>query len=235
MIPISDDNPVRLTPFVTWGLILLCVAAYVWEVSLGRDMDNAVAILGFTPGTLLGTKPAPSSLMGVPPFATIFISMFLHGGILHIAGNMLYLWIFGNNIEDAMGHGRFILFYFVCGLAAALTMVLVDPLSAVPMVGASGAISGVLGAYMLLYPRARVHVIVPLGFFFIPFWINAVWVVGFWFATQLVSAAFSDPAQPGVAFWAHVGGFLAGIALTPLLKARDIPYFGPAFRRGPWA
>jgi membrane associated rhomboid family serine protease len=112
-------------------------------------------------------------------------------------------------------------------------MAYTDPGSTVPMVGASGAISGVLGAYMLLYPRARVHVIIPLGIIFYPLWVSAVWVVGLWFATQLVSAALSDPSRPGVAFWAHVGGFAAGLVLTPVLKSRDIAYFGP--RRGPWA
>ncbi len=232
MIPISDDNPVRTTPFLTWGLIALCVAVYLWEVSLGRSMDAALGILGFTPSVLFGTQTAPPALVAVPAIATIFISMFLHGGVLHLAGNMLYLWIFGNNIEDAMGHTRFILFYFVCGVAAALAMAFTDPASTVPMVGASGAISGVLGAYVLLYPRARVHVIIPLGIIFYPLWVRAVWVVGLWFVTQLAMAAFSDPSKPGVAFWAHVGGFAAGLVLTPILKSRDIPYFGP--RRGPW-
>ncbi len=235
MIPISDDNPVDHAPFVNWSLIALCVAAFLWEVSLGRNMDGALGVLGFTPAALFGSEPAPSLMLGVPAFATIFISMFLHGGWLHLGGNMLYLWIFGNNIEEAMGHARFALFYFACGLAAALAMVFIDSTSQVPMVGASGAISGVLGAYMLLYPRARVHVIIPLGIIFYPLWIRAVWVVGFWFATQLVSAALTDPTKPGTAFWAHVGGFAAGLVLTPLLKAREIRYFGPFARRGPWS
>ncbi len=234
MIPISDDNPVRLTPVITWALILACVFVYGWEFSLGKSMDQAIGILGFTPGALLHPQSAPSELMGVPPIATIFIAMFLHGSILHLAGNMLYLWIFGNNIEDAMGHTKFTVFYLVCGVAAALTMAFMDPVSKVPMVGASGAISGVLGAYMLLYPRARVTVIIPLGIIFYPFRISAVWVVGLWFLTQLVTAALTDPNQPGVAWWAHVGGFLAGLLLTPLLKSSDVPYFGPVFRRGPW-
>jgi membrane associated rhomboid family serine protease len=118
---------------------------------------------------------------------------------------------------------------------AALTMAFIDSTSMVPMVGASGAISGVLGAYMLLYPRARVHVIIPLGIIFYPLWIRAVWVVGVWFAMQLVSAAFTDPTQPGTAFWAHVGGFAAGLMLTPFLKSRDVRYFGPYFGTGPWS
>ena len=236
MIPISDDNPVRRTPIITWTLILACVFVYGWEISLGgKGMDSALNILGFTPGALLRSQSAPSEIMGVPPIATIFIAMFLHGSILHLAGNMLYLWIFGNNIEDAMGHTRFTLFYFVCGVAAALTMAFMDPASTVPMVGASGAISGVLAAYMLLYPRARVTVILPLGIIFYPFRIAAVWVVGLWFLTQLITAALTDPNQPGVAWWAHVGGFVAGLLLTPLLKSSDVPYFGPVYRQGPWS
>jgi membrane associated rhomboid family serine protease len=160
--------------------------------------------------------------------------MFLHGGFLHIAGNMLYLWIFGNNVEDAMGHVRFLAFYLVCGVAAAFTLAYVDPASRVPMVGASGAISGVLAAYVLLFPRARVTVLVPLIIIFYPFRISAVWVVGFWFLLQLFSAAATQPGQPGVAWWAHVGGFAAGLLLTPFLKSSDFPLFGPVRRRGPW-
>jgi membrane associated rhomboid family serine protease len=160
--------------------------------------------------------------------------MFIHGGFWHLAGNMLYLWVFGNNIEAAMGHVRYLLFYLLCGVAAALTMAFMAPASIVPMVGASGAISGVLGAYMLLYPRARVTVVVPIVIIFYPFRIAAVWVVGIWFVMQLVSAAVSTPDSPGVAWWAHIGGFAAGLALTPFLKSSQIPFFGPRSLRGPW-
>jgi membrane associated rhomboid family serine protease len=132
-----------------------------------------------------------------------------------------------------MGHAKFTLFYFACGFAAAFTMAYMDPSSRIPMVGASGAISGTLAAYVLLYPRSRINVIVPLGIIFYPFKISAVWVVGFWFVLQLVSAALADPTQPGVAWWAHVGGFAAGVVLTPLLKSRYVPLFGRV-RRGPW-
>jgi membrane associated rhomboid family serine protease len=146
---------------------------------------------------------------------------------------MLYLWIFGNNVEDAMGHLRFLAFYLMCGAAAALAMAYIDPSSRVPMIGASGAISGVLAAYVLLYPRHRVTVIVPLGIIFYPLSIAAIWVVGFWFVMQLFSAALSNPGQPGTAWWAHIGGFAAGLLLTPLLKSRHVPLFS---RRppGPW-
>jgi membrane associated rhomboid family serine protease len=232
VIPISDDNPTRLTPFVTWGIIALCVAVYLWEHSLGREMDPTLMALGFTPASLFGHVRPPAGFVAVPAWSTLFISMFLHASVLHIAGNMLYLWIFGNNVEDAMGHTRFLFFYLICGVAAALTLAYMNPASHIPMVGASGAISGVLACYVLLFPRARVTVIVPLGIIFFPFTISAFWVVGFWFFLQLISAAFSDATQPGVAWWAHVGGFAAGLVLTPFLKSPGFRLFGP--RRGPW-
>lgn len=233
MIPISDENPTRLTPVVTWAIIALCVAAFVWEWSLGREMEAAISVLGFSPASLTGAGETLPGYLAVPAWATIFLSMFLHGGLLHIGGNMLYLWIFGNNVEDAMGHVRFGLFYLICGVAAALTLAAMNPGSQVPMVGASGAISGVLAGYVLLYPRARVTVVVPLGIIFYPLKISAVWVVGFWFAIQIVSALLTKAGQPGVAWWAHVGGFVAGLALTPLFKSAQIPLFGDV-RRGPW-
>jgi membrane associated rhomboid family serine protease len=234
VIPISDDNPGRTVPIVTWAIIAICVAAYLWQRSLGGQGDAAVMVLGFIPASLFGSHTLPpNGYVDVPPVATIFSSMFLHGGLLHLGGNMLYLWIFGNNVEDAMGHLRYILFYFLCGVAAALSMALIQPHSQVPMIGASGAISGVLAAYVFLYPRARVTVIVPLGIIFYPLAISAMWVVGFWFLLQLVSALLSDPSQPGVAFWAHVGGFAAGVVLTPLLKSAQYRLFGDV-HRGPW-
>lgn len=233
MIPISDDNPARLTPLVTWGIMALCIAAFIWEISLDSGMEPTIAVLGFTPATLSQNLPPPQGYAAVPAWATILTSMFLHGGFLHIAGNMLYLWIFGNNVEDAMGHGRFTLFYLVSGAAAALMLAAIDPGSTVPMIGASGAISGVLAAYVLLYPRARVTVVVPLGIIIYPMKISAIWVVGFWFVIQLLSAALSHPGQGGVAWWAHVGGFVAGGVLTPFFKSAQVPLFGDV-RRGPW-
>jgi membrane associated rhomboid family serine protease len=240
MIPISDDNPTRLTPIMTWALIALCVIVYLWERSLpgsllGCKMDGAIRALGFTPASLFGQRVVvPSGCRSFPAVETIFTSMFLHGSILHIAGNMLYLWIFGNNVEDAMGHVRFVFFYLLCGVAAALTFAYAGPDPSIPMVGASGAISGVLAAYVLLFPRARVTVIVPLGIIFYPLTVSAFWVVGFWFVLQLASAALSGYSEPGVAWWAHVGGFAAGLLLTPVLKSSDFPLFGNVRRRGPW-
>jgi membrane associated rhomboid family serine protease len=234
MIPISDDMRTRLVPVLTWALIVACVGVYIWEYSSSREMDAALLVFGFTPASLFAGYTPVTGMGQVPAGVTILTSMFLHGSILHIAGNMLYLWIFGNNVEDAMGHIRFLIFYLVCGIAAALTLAYIDPASRVPMVGASGAISGVLAAYVLLFPRARVTVIVPLGFIFYPFRITAVWVVGFWFLLQLFSAAATRPDQPGVAWWAHVGGFVTGLLLTPFFKSSDFRLFGNARRRGPW-
>jgi membrane associated rhomboid family serine protease len=233
MIPISDDNPARLTPLVTWGIILVCVAVFIWELSLGRAMDPALALLGFTPAALGHALAPPPGYVAVPAWATIFTSMFLHGGFLHIGGNMLYLWIFGNNVEDAMGHARYLLFYLICGVVAALTLAAINPASAAPMIGASGAISGVLAAYVLLYPRARVTVIVPLGIILYPMKISAIWVVGFWFLLQLLSAALAGHGDSNIAWWAHVGGFVAGGILTPFFKLAQFRLFGDV-RRGPW-
>lgn len=235
MIPISDDNPARLTPIFTWIIVALCVVVYIWEERLGLDMSDAFNAFGFVPKALMSPQfVSQDDIPHLPATATIVTSMFLHGGVWHLIGNMIYLLIFGNNIEDAMGHARFLLFYLLSGVAAAMSMAFMDPASSIPMVGASGAISGVLGAYMLIYPKAKVTVIVPIGIIFYPFRIAAVWVVGAWFAMQLLSAATSTPDSPGVAWWAHVGGFLAGMALTPFLKSSKIRYFGPHIRKGPW-
>jgi membrane associated rhomboid family serine protease len=158
----------------------------------------------------------------VPAVMTPVTAMFLHGGWMHLIGNMLYLWIFGNNVEDAMGHGRFIAFYAVCGLAAAAAQAALDPASRIPMIGASGAIAGVLGAYALLYPRAKVLVLIPIFVIFTTVRLPALWVLGGWFVLQLINGALADPAGGGVAWWAHIGGFAAGLALIWLFKRKDI-------------
>ena len=232
MIPISDDNPTRLTPFVTWALIAACVVVFLWQLGMSEGTsDQVITALAFVPVRLF-QNPAGLSVLGHAwPWITILTSMFLHGGFLHLGGNMLYLWIFGNNVEDAFGHLRYLVFYLVCGAAAALTQGLLDPHSDIPMLGASGAISGVLAAYLLIYPRARVTVIIPLGILLYPMKISALYVIGFWFAMQLMSFAITPPGEPGVAFLAHIGGFGAGLALTPLLS--NFPLFGRT-PRGPW-
>jgi len=226
MIPLRDDNPSRITPLVTISLVVACVIVFVWQLSLGgRGDQQATYSLGLIPSVLFGIHHLPPALVLVPPAATIFTSMFLHGGWMHIIGNMLYLWIFGDNVEDAMGHARFLVFYLTCGVAAALTQALLDPQSTLPMVGASGAISGVLGAYLLLYPRARVLTLVPLGFFSQVVWLPAAFILLLWFGLQLVSNLLTRSGTGGVAFGAHIGGFVAGMLLIGLFKRRGIPLF----------
>lgn len=231
MIPLRDDNPTTIRPYITIALIAACVLVFLWQISLGqKGFEAAIAALGVIPVTLLGDESLPPALYMVPPTATLFTSMFLHGGFMHLAGNMLYLWIFGNNVEDAMGHVRFVVFYLLSGIAAAMAQALPNPDSTIPMIGASGAISGVLGAYLLLYPRARVLVLIPLGGFSRIVYVPAMFVLGFWFVLQLISTALADPGQGGVAFGAHIGGFVAGMVLIPLFKHRHVRLFAPAHR-----
>jgi len=233
MIPISDENPSRLTPFVTWGIIAACIVAFFWQLSFSEQAEDSLLLtFAFVPRNLFGDV-ASVSLYGIPwPWYTLITSMFLHGGFLHLGGNMLYLWIFGNNVEDAMGHARFAAFYFICGIAAALSEGIMNPHSSLPMLGASGAISGVLAGYVLIYPRARITVIIPLGILLYPTKISAFYVVGFWFVLQLLNVVGTTPGGPGTAWWAHVGGFIAGLVLTPMLSS--FPLFG-RYSRGPWA
>jgi membrane associated rhomboid family serine protease len=168
---------------------------------------------------LFGSETLPAEAQWVPATATIFTSMFPHGGFGHLIGNMLYLWIFGDNVEDSMGSGRFVLFYFVCGIAAALAQAVPAPDSVIPMIGASGAVSGVLGAYMLMYPRAHVLVLVPIPFMVYLARIPALFVLALWFGIQLLSS-IAAPEGAGVAFRAHVGGFVAGALLIYLFRPR---------------
>ena len=235
MIPISDDAPSRRPAFVNWLLIATNLAVFAWELSLGRAMNAALTIFGFTPVSFFHphTQVGLPGYIMVPGWTTIFTAMFLHGGVLHIAGNMLYLWIFGRHIEDAMGHLRYLVFYLLSGIAAALTFASMDPASHAPMIGASGTISGVLAAYVLLFPRARVTVIVPLGIIFYPLAISAVWVIGFWFVLQLISVLLNEGARTDIAWWAHIGGFMFGLLATPIFKSGQYQLFG-RYRRGPW-
>ncbi len=244
MFPISDDNPRRhLTPYVNYAAIVACVLVFLWQASLADEREIiAVYQLGMIPARLLGGEELPPEIVLVPAWATIFTSMFMHGGWLHLGGNMLYLWVFGDNIEDSMGHGRYLVFYLLCGVAAALTQGFINPASTIPMVGASGAISGVLGAYMLLHPGATVRVLVFLGFFVTVVHIPALIVLGAWFALQLFSGLSAPVDQPGVAFWAHIGGFVGGLVFVGFFKRRDVPVlerrhhraFEIEPRRGPW-
>jgi membrane associated rhomboid family serine protease len=228
-LPLYDDNPTTITPFVTWTMIALCTLVFLWQASLTPGEEKAVAYaLGLVPAVLFGFAELPPGLAVVPPEATLVTSMFLHGGWMHLFGNMLFLWIFGNNIEEALGHGRFLVFYLVCGIAAALGQALSAPAAATPMIGASGAIAGVLGAYLILYPYANVRtfvwVIVFVRLVNVPAWI----ILGLWFAMQVLGGLATPQAGGGVAFWAHVAGFVAGIVLLAILRRRDVGFLQPA-------
>lgn len=200
----------------------------------GQGNQAAVYSLGVIPAVLLNKISLPPELALVPAELTVFTSMFMHGGLMHLAGNMLYLWIFGNNVEDAMGHLRFVIFYLLCGIAAVFGQVLQNPASEIPMIGASGAISGVLGAYLLLYPHARILVLIPLGFYAHMVRLPAGLVLGIWFAIQIFSSMAADPNSAGVAWFAHIGGFIAGLALIPLFKRRGVTLFHPAHGSRRW-
>ncbi len=214
MIPLHDDNPTTLRPILTVTFMVICVAAFFWQQSHDAyDQQLIVLALGVIPATLFNNAKLAEEIA--------------NGGWMHLIGNMLYLWIFGNNVEDAMGHGKFLAFYLICGILAALAQSLPNPESTVPMVGASGAISGILGAYLLLHPHARVLVLIPLGFWSQLVRIRAVWVLGFWFVMQLINSALSDSSGGGVAFGAHIGGFVAGALLIPLFKNQSVKLYNP--------
>ena len=224
MIPLRDINPTERFAFVTVFFIAVNIIVYLYELSLGAGAREAfVSSFALVPNRLF--SPATAARGAVPVAATMFTSMFLHGGFLHIAGNMLYLWIFGNNIEDSMGHIRFVFCYFLCGCIAAYSHALANSSSAVPMIGASGAISGVLGAYLMLYPRARVLTLVAFGLYVRTVELPAMFVLGFWFVLQFLSALISAGTGEGVAWYAHVGGFVAGMALIGFFKRKRVPFW----------
>ena len=197
----------------------LCILVFLWQSSLSQESSQAaIYALGFIPAVLFGNVELPAQLAWLPAPTTVLTSMFLHGGRLHLAGNMLYLWIFADNIEDSMGHGRFLLFYVVCGVVAAFVQAAPELGSTIPMIGASGAVSGVLGAYVLLFPRARILVVVPLLVVFYTLRLPAFIVLGVWFVGQLLNSLAASEVGGGIAFRAHVGGFLAGLLLIKLFQ-----------------
>lgn len=222
MFPLRDDNPTEITPWFTVGIIVACVAVWVWVQGGGMDGDvlrGSVCTWGFIPGEATGMAGGPRGAAGPcrgewGGLVTVATSMFLHGSWLHLVGNLWFLWIFGNNVEDSMGHLRFLVFYLLTGMAAVGAQFLVDPGSPLPMVGASGAISGIMGAYLVLYPRARVTtlliIVILIQVVHIPAWV----MLGYWFLVQLAAASLQPPGSGGVAFWAHAGGFLAGVLLV---------------------
>ncbi len=216
MLPLSDRNPSRTTPVVNYLLIAANILVFLWELSLGPDIERDLFIVSFVPARFWVAPFYPVNIL------RILMSMFLHGGWLHLGGNMLYLWIFGDNIEDRLGHVKYAIFYLLCGGIATLTHAFVNPGSRIPSIGASGAIAGVLGAYILLFPRAQVTTLIPIFVFITIREIPAVIVLGFWFVLQLFTGVASvgiPEAQNagGVAYFAHIGGFVAGMILVGIM------------------
>ncbi|HDP25325.1 MAG TPA: rhomboid family intramembrane serine protease [Deltaproteobacteria bacterium] len=227
MFPLRDENPTLHTSFATFLIIALNAAAWIFLQGFGMNPELAISVcrFGLIPGELLGIVPPGTQVPmgreiscvidGSASWLTVFSSMFMHGGWLHLIGNMWFLYLFGDNVEDAMGPVRFVVFYLICGVAAVAAQMISNPASPIPMVGASGAIGGVMGAYVLLYPRAPVHVLVFFGFFITRIVVPAYFMLGFWFLLQVIEGIFTLGAPGGgVAFWAHIGGFLAGVVLV---------------------
>ncbi len=246
MFPLHDDNPTELFPFVT--LLLMGACIWVWWYVQGAGfspaaLDGSICALGAIPAEVTGAAAAggPCRLGGLT-WQALVSSMFLHGSWMHLVGNMWFLWIFGNNVEDSMGHLRFLLFYLLTGVLAALTHVIAEPASVIPMVGASGAISAIMGAYVVLYPRARVHTLFIFIFFIriipLPAWV----MLGYWIVIQMASSALTPAGGSGVAYLAHIGGFFAGLGLilffrNPKLvsaKRRKVKLARHEIDRGGW-
>ena len=236
MFPYKDENPTEKPAVITVAIILANVLAFILVQGAGADtpLARSVCNYGLIPGEILqsvrpgtGIELAPGMVCvvdAVPKYWTVLTSMFMHGGWFHLIGNMLFLWVFGNNIEDAMGHVKFLIFYLLCGIAAAATQTLVSSHSVVPMVGASGAISGVLGAYILLYPRVPVHTLIVLPIYITTVRLPAYVMLGYWAVLQILSglAGLRDMDKGGVAFFAHVGGFVTGLVLVRLFASDDV-------------
>ena len=228
MIPLKDNILYQGFPTVTWTLILLNGIIFLFEISIPKDfMQQLFYLFGLVPAKY--SLPSWASIHGLPfdDYRSFVTNMFLHGGWLHIIGNMWFLHLFGSRVEDQMGHIRFLLFYFLSGIAANVINFMVDIHSTIPEFGASGAIAGVMGAYILMFPKARILTLIPI--FFFPFFveISAFFYIGYWFILQLFSGSLSlthSSAQGGVAWWAHIGGFIVGIVLLPFLRKREYSY-----------
>jgi membrane associated rhomboid family serine protease len=232
MFPLNDDNPTRITPYITYGLIGANISIFIYELTLGeRALTRFFYEWAVVPLQLTGVftaNPQPILPVEPPELLTLVTSQFLHGGFLHLAGNMLFLWIFGNNVEDKLGHFKFILFYLGCGILASLTQWYFSQASEIPSLGASGAIAGVMGAYILRFPNVSIKTVVPIGIFPLIFNIPAYFYLGIWFFQQaLYSVATLAPRtnlgmeSGGVAYWAHAGGFVFGAILGPILGLFD--------------
>lgn len=224
-VPLNDDNPrlVIAYPYIAWTLALANVLIYVlFQSGFVFDTNDKTTFgFGLIPALLFGTAELPADFGGAPAYLTLITSQFLHGDILHLLGNVLFIIVFADNIEDSMGHIRFLVFYLLCGVAGALVHAFAMPDSPAPLIGASGAISGVVAAYLLLHPRVKMWVLL---FARIPLKVTAFWIILLWVAVQLASALVVTGGEVG--WWAHIGGFLAGVLLIPLMKRRDVPWFG---------
>lgn len=216
MIPLRDTTRSRTIPFVNYALIGACGLIFLFELSLGQQAESLIRRFGVIPSDI--SKLLGGESYSLRPVLTLVSSMFLHGGWLHLIGNMLYLYVFGDNVEDRLGHTGYLLFYILAGIGAALTEVWMRPVSTVPLIGASGAIAGVLGAYFVLYPKARVLTLIPLFVFFPVVEVSAFVFLGLWFLMQFIQGSLSSGADVGggVAWWAHAGGFVVGVGLLPL-------------------
>lgn len=215
MIPIRDQIPTRRVPFVNYILIAASIFVFVLQWMAGSNEEALIYQFALIPAAFTGG-------LNFGNISDIFTSMFMHAGLAHLGGNMLYLWIFGDNVEDSMGHGRFLLFYLIGGLVASLAHIFTNPASQIPTVGASGAIAAVLGAYLVLYPNSKVLTIIPLGFLLRMTMLPAAIVLGLWFVLQLFSGVISmgGPDVGGVAFWAHIGGFVTGVILAKIFAKK---------------
>jgi len=230
VVPLRDNNPITITPYVTYALIGANIFVFLYQLTLTpQELEQFFRSAAVVPCQLSSTCPIPAA-QGLPEWMTLFTSQFLHGGFLHIAGNMLFLWIFGNNVEDRLGHVKYLIFYLTCGALAALAQWFFSQNSTIPSLGASGAIAGVMGAYIIRFPRAQVLTLVPLGFFLTTIRLPAVFFLGYWFIMQAFYGVADLQARSnvgmeggGVAYWAHAGGFVVGAILGPLfglLKGR---------------
>lgn len=224
MVPLRDNNPTRIVPYVTYALIAINILVFIYQLSLGPGLEAFFRTWAVVPIKLTASFAGEPTGLPFPAWITLITAQFLHGGFLHIAGNMLFLWIFGNNVEDRLGHLKYLGFYLACGVLASLTQWFFSAYSTVPSLGASGAIAGVMGAYILRYPAAEILTLIPLGFFFWTVRIPAVFFLGFWFLQQALYgvASLDAPANigmsgGGIAYWAHAGGFVFGAILGPLL------------------
>lgn len=225
MVPLNDDNPIKITPYLTYALIALNVVVFIHEMRLPpQELESFVRTYAIVPRELTASFVSGDTNQIFPQLLTLVTSQFLHGGFLHLAGNMLFLWIFGNNIEEQLGRFKFLIFYLTCGVLAGLAQWFFSPLSNIPALGASGAIAGVLGAYIIRFPHARVLTLIPLGFILYPVRIPAIFFLGFWFLQQALYGIASLNVRSnigmengGVAYWAHAGGFVFGVILGPLL------------------